>query len=664
MIKRTNITVFILLDLLLLIFSAVICAVIKGYSYTFPFTAYSGDFYGFIFIWFILSYIGNKYSIYREVVLKRGLFRILKVNFFFTALISFLVFLSKMDVSRIFVMGTIFLVTLFEMVFYSIYYLSRFDAEAHPRKVFTLKYLSLVIIDSLLVSAVFLFFVWLKPASRVRVLPQYSNNYLIFIASWLIVSIFSGKFRKIILTRDKFSEVFNTVFWTDVFFGSTLFVFVFALKLIHYSRLIILGTLSGAFIAELLFAFLLFYARKYKTTAELSSDENIQYVPTISDELPETEPVKIKIPERYDPGFAASSQINESILLKLLSKYLNNYRNLFEFINDNVALENVHKANSLVLNTATIFNFENYDADELELFVNIHSINDFRRINKYLIKINEIIRPGGIFIGCGETLLERHDKISRRFPGIPGKVVNLLDFIFNRIFPKITLLKGLYFFLTKGNNRPLSKCEILGRLYYCGFEVINEQVIDNQLFFIAKKVKEPSRDVNPSYSPLFKMKRTGKGGKTIYVYKFRTMHPYAEYLHKYMIETYGYSNKGTGRPANDFRITSWGKFLRKYWLDELPQLINVFKGEMKLIGVRPVSFVRFAEFPIDMQEIRTKDKPGCIPPYVSLLMKDEKQNIEAERIYLAEKAKHPFWTDIKYFFWAVYNILANKIRSE
>jgi lipopolysaccharide/colanic/teichoic acid biosynthesis glycosyltransferase len=119
------------------------------------------------------------------------------------------------------------------------------------------------------------------------------------------------------------------------------------------------------------------------------------------------------------------------------------------------------------------------------------------------------------------------------------------------------------------------------------------------------------------------------------------MHPYAEYLQKYLIENFGYSKDGTGRPANDFRITKWGKVLRKYWLDELPQLINLFKGDLKVVGVRPVSQVRFNEFPEDMQELRTKDKPGCIPPYVALLMKDEKQNIEAERIYLNEKLKHP-----------------------
>jgi len=69
------------------------------------------------------------------------------------------------------------------------------------------------------------------------------------------------------------------------------------------------------------------------------------------------------------------------------------------------------------------------------------------------------------------------------------------------------------------------------------------------------------------------------------VYKFRTMHPYSEFLQDYMIRRNGYNKKG--KPANDYRVTRWGSFMRKLWLDEVPQLINVFRGEMKLVGLRP-----------------------------------------------------------------------------
>ena len=50
------------------------------------------------------------------------------------------------------------------------------------------------------------------------------------------------------------------------------------------------------------------------------------------------------------------------------------------------------------------------------------------------------------------------------------------------------------------------------------------------------------------------------------------MHPYSEYLHDYMIKNFGYSDKG--KIKNDFRLTEWSGFIRKYWIDEIPQLIN------------------------------------------------------------------------------------------
>jgi lipopolysaccharide/colanic/teichoic acid biosynthesis glycosyltransferase len=118
-----------------------------------------------------------------------------------------------------------------------------------------------------------------------------------------------------------------------------------------------------------------------------------------------------------------------------------------------------------------------------------------------------------------------------------------------------------------------------------------------------------------------------------------------------------------GKPANDFRLTGWGKIFRKLWLDELPQVLNVLRGELGIVGVRPLSKARFKELPLEIQKERIKFKPGLIPPYVSLNMPDDKGNIEAERIYMTERMLHPFRTDLKFFLLAVINILSGKIRS-
>lgn len=79
-----------------------------------------------------------------------------------------------------------------------------------------------------------------------------------------------------------------------------------------------------------------------------------------------------------------------------------------------------------------------------------------------------------------------------------------------------------------------------------------------------------------SPGPVFyRGERTGRSGRPFRIYKFRSMVVDAERL------------GGTATAHNDFRITTVGRFIRRYKIDELPQLINVIKGEMSLVGPRP-----------------------------------------------------------------------------
>lgn len=86
----------------------------------------------------------------------------------------------------------------------------------------------------------------------------------------------------------------------------------------------------------------------------------------------------------------------------------------------------------------------------------------------------------------------------------------------------------------------------------------------------------------------FKHKRIGKNGNLLYIYKFRTMVPNAEELLKTLTKEQKEEYRKNYKLDNDFRITKIGKILRKTSLDELPQLLNIIKGEMSLIGPRPI----------------------------------------------------------------------------
>lgn len=81
--------------------------------------------------------------------------------------------------------------------------------------------------------------------------------------------------------------------------------------------------------------------------------------------------------------------------------------------------------------------------------------------------------------------------------------------------------------------------------------------------------------------------RVGKGGKLFKMYKFRTMYLNDETEHRQIAEQRLKAGKHMGKPSNDPRITPIGRWLRKYNIDELPQLINVLRGDMSLVGPRP-----------------------------------------------------------------------------
>lgn len=90
---------------------------------------------------------------------------------------------------------------------------------------------------------------------------------------------------------------------------------------------------------------------------------------------------------------------------------------------------------------------------------------------------------------------------------------------------------------------------------------------------------------------LFKHKRVGLNGKDFYLYKFRSMVPNADdILHKYDKRLLAMFKQSDWKIKNDPRVTPLGKFLRSLTIDEFPQLYNVLKGEMSMVG--PRAYVR------------------------------------------------------------------------
>jgi lipopolysaccharide/colanic/teichoic acid biosynthesis glycosyltransferase len=491
----------------------------------------------------------------------------------------------------------------------------------------------------------------MKPGTVARIIPTYKIPFLGFSLSWIILSILGAKYRT--LTFGTLSQKISSILKNNFTIIALLTISMFVFHTFSFSRYIVLGTIFLSTIFELLLAIISSSLSKY--TGDFDDATNISLAPSeIFTGLESSET------KDFYFSFPKCKNIENSIINKLEKVLLDN-NEILTFIRTHVDVSTIHKKYAELLNTHTLFNISNLDSESLILFINLHRLNDFRRINLNFIKVNESLKFGGYFIGCGTTLKENYNRIFTTFPVIVSHLIYLFDFIIRRILPKIPILKGLYFFLTKGENRAISKAEILGRLYFCGFRVLAEKEIDNKLYYIAQKIGQPKEDSSPSYGPLIKMKRVGRDKKIFYIYKFRTMHPYSEYLQQYIYENYQLEEGGKFK--NDFRRTVWGTVFRKLWIDELPQLINFFKGEVALFGVRALSEHYFSLYPPEMQELRTKVKPGLVPPFYADMPDTFEEIVESERRYLEKRLQKGLIVDIEYFFKAWYNIIFKHARS-
>ena len=312
------------------------------------------------------------------------------------------------------------------------------------------------------------------------------------------------------------------------------------------------------------------------------------------------------------------------------------------------------------------------DGNEILSYKNIHPkviiqkkpLNRIRHLNTLLNRTNEVLDSNGyLWCHCRTASLKRK-LIKEKYPWGIWHIVFVFYFIWHRIIPKLNITKSIYFAISKGKDRSYNRVEVLGRFYRAGFEVIDEEFRHGEFFVLAQKAKEPIWDDVPSGSPLIKLMRVGKGGKMIGVYKFRTMYSYSEYLQPYIYE-HNKLKKG-GKFDDDYRVTPWGKWMRRLWIDELPMLFNVLKGDIKLVGVRPLSRHFYSLYHKDIQQLRIKSKPGLLPPAIAERKRpvnlDEIQ--ESERRYLESYLEKPFNTDITYFFKILNNILFKGRRSE
>lgn len=148
---------------------------------------------------------------------------------------------------------------------------------------------------------------------------------------------------------------------------------------------------------------------------------------------------------------------------------------------------------------------------------------------------------------------------------------------------------------------------MLKRLFDCFTSGLGLLVLSPVLLLIALAVK-----IDSPGAIFFRQERVGQYGKLFRIHKFRTMVSNAE------------SRGPQITVGSDVRVTAVGGFLRKYKLDELAQLIDVFRGKMSLVGPRPEVPRYVACYPEEVRQLVLSVKPG-ITDWASIQYKDENE---------------------------------------
>ena len=601
---------------------------------------------------FFRKYDSVSYKSYFKVILVHSKCALVSLY----VVVMFIVFLGLAAFSRLQIIGSFTLFLFLEVVCFTIYYqnlrkkLTSVEKQSFYdfSKWFNISLL-LLFNEFLLITFSFLIINYIKNGTFL-LSAEYEQILMVIYGLWLFSSIFTRKF-DIDNIRNFFYFVSSHLksFFLMI---ALMALLVFAFRLFYYSRLHIFGTFFLLLVLETLYNALYFLDRiAFNSNGTVARHENLKKLARNS---------KLRLNEIHH-FLAPQSKSSPSLHHAIKNQDVQHRAELLQFIESQLPLSQLNEDEMQVFNAVRVPPWSGGETSP-RLVINTYRVNDIRRINKYFLELHRRIDFGAYFIGRFESLGTYKKHFLKKYPAKIVRPLYYLDFLFTRVFPKLPGIKSIYFLLTRGKNRVISTAELLGRLYYCGFRVIDCKEINGNTYYLAQKAGNPSTDKMPSYGSLIKIEKVGLDGKIIYLRKIRTMHPYSEYLQEYIHQKNNLASNGKFKA--DFRVAEYGEFFRKYWIDELPQLVNFFRGDISLVGVRALSRHYFSLYPKSVQKLRIKFKPGLIPPYYADLPKSFEEIVESEKRYLLKKQAEPLTTDIKYFCKAVYNVLFKKARSQ
>ncbi len=507
--------------------------------------------------------------------------------------------------------------------------------------------------DIVILAVSFLIMAATKPSGLKGYIPTHGIFFAGLGVIWLTVSLINGKMHrgKII----NFKSMINRVIGSNLVAIAITTLLMYALRQDAFSRTIVLGTAIVATIIELVIG-TLYVSYKKATVQDYENYRDYKAA------RKKTEEELVKKVNGNGNGngnggkHVTASMVNPRVLASIEKEAgAEMARAILEISGTRL------NERTAVLSTTTVFNISSLPNEKYDYIINLRRINDIERLNDFLDEVNSKLDNKGQFLCCVETKDQRKARILKKYPPVFNYIYYSIDFIYKRIFPKLKVTNAIYKYLTHGANKVLSRAEALGRLSRAGFMISQESFVGNHLCIEGVKVGDPIPMNGTNYGPLIALQRIGRNGELIKVYKLRTMHPYSEFIQDYVYKQHDLQQGG--KFNDDFRITSWGGVARKVWLDEFPMFINFFKGNMKLVGVRPLSKHYFELYNEKLRDRRIKYKPGLVPPFYADMPSDLEEIQESEMRYLDSYDRNPVLTDLRYLAKSSWNILFKKARS-
>jgi hypothetical protein len=606
-------------------------------------------------LWLVVSLFTRKFRVRPWTGYWMGVWAIVRSGVYLAYLMAVMVvILGEYTLSRGQVFGTCLMLAGLEWGVFSLLYRPLMTKGPRPEETARRAWqrskrfsVPLLFMDMALLAVAFIGVNYLK-RGHFQLLEGYENLVLILYGAWFFCSWITGKFERKPYTN------FSQILWPWLKSGALMFLslalIMFLFRFTAFSRTQVFGTvLALVFLEWLLVAF--YAATKRQREAEDDVESLAERQKVLRQE---------KI-QALDPA-VIQSRLLAPVRDQLQDKVFGENDAVFAFLDEVLELDSIVRAEMVLRDSSDLLHWDLLDGHPVRLLINLRKINDMRWVNRYFLEAHGMLVAGGWLVVVAHTIQTHHDWMFQKYPRTLARILYAIDFGVHRVCPKLPWVKQIYFSITKGRDRVLSRAEVLGRLRFCGFEIVAEKEIRNRLYVVAQKGLTPSLNTNPTYGPLVTLRRLGQGGDVLSIYKFRTMHPYSEFIQDYVVKTCGLLPGGKLR--DDFRLTEWGQLMRRLWLDELPMLYNLIKGDLQLFGVRPLSAQYFSMYPTDLQALRLKVKPGLVPPFYADMPETFEEICESERRYIQAYLERPVRTQAGYFWRAFVNIVFKGARSK